>query len=289
MIRLAFAGLAPARVDQLLDRYASPERVVASIERHRVNASERIRASVAVDAETRKQQLVDLGVTLRFRGTSGFPERLVAYDGHPRWLFARGDDLQGPAIGIVGTRACTAYGLELAEMYGAVAADRGWSVVSGLARGIDGAAHRGATNAGGHCHAVLGSGVDVVYPAGHRGLYEKVLSTGGMISSEFPPGTRPDAWRFPMRNRIIAGCSDVLLVVEAGLKGGALITARIALDYGVPVYAVPGDVDRSTSVGTNLLIRDGAFPVLGPEDLAEVLSLLEPIYGPNADPAQAGG
>ncbi|RLE15456.1 MAG: hypothetical protein DRJ28_04140 [Actinobacteria bacterium] len=86
-------------------------------------------------------------------------------------------------------------------------------------------------------------------------------------------------WRFPTRNRIIAGCSDVLLVVEAGMKGGALITARIALEYGVPVYAVPGDVDRSTSVGTNLLIRDGAFPVLGPEDLAEVLDLLSPLYG----------
>ena len=85
-------------------------------------------------------------------------------------------------------------------------------------------------------------------------------------------------WRFPTRNRIIAGCSDVLLVVEASVKGGALITARIALDYGVPVYAVPGDVDRATSVGTNLLIRDGAFPVLGPEDLAEVLDLLAPIY-----------
>jgi len=85
-------------------------------------------------------------------------------------------------------------------MYGAIAAGCGWSVVSGLARGIDGAAHRGATRAGGHCHAVLGSGVDVVYPAGHRGLYESVISTGGMISSEFPPGTAPEAWRFPTRN-----------------------------------------------------------------------------------------
>jgi DNA processing protein len=234
---------------------------------------------VAVDVETRRKQLADLGVVLRFDRMSGFPQRLLQYDGHPRWLFTRGTNSEEPAIGIVGTRACTAYGLELAEMYGAIAADRGWSVVSGLARGIDGAAHRGASHTGGHCHAVLGSGVDVIYPAGHRRLYESVLSTGGMISSEFPPGTPPEAWRFPTRNRIIAGCSDVLLVVEAGVKGGALITARIALEYGVPVYAVPGDVDRSTSVGTNLLIRDGAFPVLGPEDLAEVLDLLAPLYG----------
>jgi DNA processing protein len=106
--------------------------------------------------------------------------------------------------------------------------------------------------------------------------------------SEFPPGTPPEGWRFPTRNRVIAGLSDVLLVVEAGVKGGALITARIALDYGVPVYAVPGDVDRVASVGTNLLIRDGAFPILGPDDLAEVLSLLEPLYTTRYDTAGEG-
>ncbi|MEE8485632.1 MAG: DNA-processing protein DprA [Acidimicrobiia bacterium] len=220
----------------------------------------------------------DSGIALGFAESDGFPRRLGRYEGHPRWLFVRGTDSARPAIGIVGTRACTAYGLELAEMYGRVAAQAGWSVVSGLARGIDGAAHRGAVSVGGHCHAVLGSGIDVIYPASHRGLYSAILDAGGMISSESPPGTPPEAWRFPTRNRIIAGCSDVLLVVEAGVKGGALITARIALDYGVPVYAVPGDVDRLTSVGTNLLIRDGAFPVLGPEDFGEVLDLLAPLY-----------
>jgi len=150
--------------------------------------------------------------------------------------------------------------------------------VSGLARGIDGAAQRGSVSVGGHCHAVLGSGVDVVYPRSNRDLYQSILDAGGAVSSEYPPGTSPEAWRFPTRNRIIAGLSDVILVVEAGLKGGALITARIALDYGIPVYAVPGDVDRVASVGTNLLIRDGAFPILGGDDFAEVLNLLEPLY-----------
>lgn len=129
---------------------------------------------------------------------------------------------------------------------------------------------------------VLGSGIDVVYPRSHRALHTSVLETGGVVISEFPPGTPPEGWRFPTRNRIIAGLSDVLLVVEAGLKGGALITARVALDYGVPVYAVPGDIDRVASVGTNLLIRDGAFPIFGPDDLAEVLGLLGPLY-PAAD------
>jgi len=279
MTRLAFAGISPARVDRLLDRYVTPVRTVEAIARHRVRVTDRVRAAVRVDASARTQQLEKLGIELVFDDADGFPQRLLSYDGHPRWLFTRGLDSDKPSLGIVGTRSCTAYGLELAEMYGSVAAQAGWSVVSGLARGIDGAAHRGAVAAGGHCHAVLGSGADVIYPVSHRGLYDAILKGGGMISSEFPPGTRPDAWRFPTRNRIIAGCSDVLLVVEAGIKGGALITARIALDYGVPVYAVPGDVDRSTSVGTNLLIRDGAFPILGPEDLAEVLDLLAAVYG----------
>ena len=278
LIRLAFTGLAPSRVDRLLERYGTPERTVSAIERRRVTVSDQIREAVGVHAELRIEQLAELGVALRFAGAVGYPQRLTRYDGHPRWLFTKGRAVTYPAVGIVGTRACTAYGLELAEMYGRVAAQRGWSVVSGLARGIDGAAHIGATGSHGHCHVVLGSGVDVVYPASHRRLYDAVIATGGVISSEYPPGTPPEAWRSPTRNRISAGCSDVLLIVEAGETGGALITARIALDYGVPVYAVPGDVDRLTSVGTNLLIRDGAFPVLGPEDFGEVLDLLAPLY-----------
>lgn len=279
VIRLAFAGLAPLRVDRLLERYGTADRVVDAIGRRRVKISDRIRSEVAVSADTRRNQLTELAMVLRFAGDDDYPDRLARYEGHPRWLFTRGAAGACPTIGVIGTRTCTAYGLELAEMYGRVAAQQGWSVVSGLARGIDGAAHRGAVAVEGHCHAVLGSGVDIVYPASHRGLYAEILSAGGMISSEYPPGTPPEAWRFPTRNRIIAGCSDVLLVVEAGVKGGALITARIALDYGVPVYAVPGDVDRLSSVGTNLLIRDGAFPVLGPEDLSQVLDLLAPLYG----------
>jgi DNA processing protein len=276
--QLAFGGLSPTRVDRLMARYLTHDRVVRAISRQRVSMADHPREMILIDAPTRVRQLEDLGVDLVFADVAQFPQRLLSYDGHPRWLFTRGTGSTRPSLGIVGTRSCTAYGLELAEMYGRVAAQAGWSIVSGLARGIDGAAHRGAVSAEGHCHAVLGSGIDVIYPASHRGLYHAILGTGGMISSEFPPGTPPEAWRFPTRNRIIAGCSDVLLVVEAGVKGGALITARIALDYGVPVYAVPGDVDRSTSTGTNLLIRDGAFPVLGPEDLAEVLELLSPLY-----------
>ncbi len=278
LTRLAFGGLAPARIDRLIERYQTPERVLRAIEHRRVKVTDRVRDAIAVDSTTRRSQLVDLGVSLVFDGDDAFPKRLIVHEGHPRWLFMRGSRVGMPSVGIVGTRACTAYGLEMAEMYGHVAANAGWSVVSGLARGIDGAAHRGTVRAKGHCHAVLGSGIDVIYPVAHRKLFRSILDTGGLITSEYPPGTPPEGWRFPTRNRIIAGCSDVLIVVEAGVKGGALITARIALDYGVPVYATPGDVDRDVSIGTNLLIRDGAFPILGPEDLAEILDLLSSLY-----------
>ena len=277
-IRLAHSAMAPRSVDRLFDTYQDEQAIVEAIRKGRTKASAHAVAAVGVTAAQRLEEMVTLGVSLVGSGDDGFPERLLPFPGRPRWLFMRGAGTQAPAIGIVGTRTCTRYGIDLARAYGRVAAEAGWSVVSGLARGIDGAAHTGATMAGGHCQAVLGSGIDVVYPRSHTELHVAVLETGGVVMSEFPPGTPPEGWRFPTRNRVIAGLSDVLLVVEAGVKGGALITARIALDYGVPVYAVPGDVDRVASVGTNLLIRDGAFPILGPDDLAEVLGLLEPLY-----------
>jgi len=279
-IRLAHAAMAPRSVDGLFDTYQDEQTIVEAIRKGRTKASAHAVAAVGVTAAQRREEMSALGVTCIGSAEAGFPERLLPFTGHPRWLFMRGAGTQAPAIGIVGTRTCTRYGIDLARAYGQVAAERGWSVVSGLARGIDGAAHSGATAAGGHCQAILGSGIDVVYPRSHKALHAAVLETGGVVMSEFPPGTPPEGWRFPTRNRIIAGLSDVLLVVEAGVKGGALITARIALDYGVPVYAVPGDVDRVASIGTNLLIRDGAFPIFGADDLSEVLSLLEPLCAP---------
>lgn len=122
--------------------------------------------------------------------------------------------------------------------------------------------------------AVLGSGIDVWYPREHRELGEGLITSGGAVISEYPPGTRPEPWRFPARNRIISGLSAAVVVVEAAEKGGALITARLAAEQGREVFAVPGDVDRRTSTGTNLLIRDGAVPVLGSDDLIEALSLV---------------
>jgi len=276
-IQLAFGGLSPKAVDRHVDRFGSIDAAVAAISRGRTRLSPVVCEAIGTDARTREEELSSLDARFLRQSDIGFPVRLATYDDAPRWLFVKGTIHNGPSIGIVGSRACTSYGLQLAQEYGAAAAAAGWVVVSGLARGVDAAAHTGALSAGGHCTAVLGSGIDVVYPRTNRDLHDRLLKRSGGVMSEFPPGTRPDAWRFPTRNRVIAGLSDVILVVEASERGGALITARIALDYGVPVYAVPGDVDRPTSAGTNRLIRDGAFPIFGPDDLHTVLSLVSPL------------
>lgn len=275
-LQMAFSGLHPIRSRELRDRFGGARGAIAAIERGRVKASEPIRVSVGVPAAQRRAELESLGIDAVYRDGPGYPEHLDVFEDAPDVLFVRGALPQDPGVGIVGTRKCTAYGLELADAYGRAVAETGWHVMSGLARGIDGAAHRGMVSVAGVGVAVLGCGIDVAYPREHRRLGEQILEAGGAITSEYPPGSRPDAWRFPPRNRIIAGLSAAVVVVEAAKTGGALITAVKAAEYGIPVFAMPGDVDRRTSEGTNRLIRDGAFPVLDPEDLIEELDL---VYG----------
>jgi DNA processing protein len=159
-------------------------------------------------------------------------------------------------------------------------------VVSGLAKGIDAAAHSGLVDVSGVGVAVLGSGPDVVYPAANRSLHDALLDAGGGVVTEYPPGTPPHGWRFPPRNRIIAGLASAVVVVEAAEVGGALITAEAAVRQGRHVFAVPGDVDRPSSRGCNLLIRDGAIPVLDPDDLTQGLSL---VLGPPTDSPEVRG
>jgi len=209
-----------------------------------------------------------------FQGADGYPKALDDVGDAPDVLFVRGTLPEAPAVAVVGTRRCTSYGRRLASAFGGAVAAAGWPLVSGLARGIDGAAHRGTVEAGGVGVAVLGSGSDVVYPRDHRDLHDALIATGGAVVTEYPPGTRPHGWRFPPRNRIISGLAGAVVVVEAGIAGGAPITANRAGEQGRVLFAVPGDVDRPASVGCNLLIRDGAVPVLGPDDLVEGLSIV---------------
>ncbi len=205
-------------------------------------------------------------------GSEGYPPGLDDLEDPPP-VYIHGELTSRPHIAVVGTRKCTRYGIDLAEAFGHLLATVGWVTVSGLARGIDTAAHRGTIAGGGVGLAVLGCGIDIVYPKSNTRILHDVLALGGAVVSEYPGSTPPDRWRFPARNRLIAAMSSAVVVVESAMTGGSLITATLAAEIGRPVFAVPGDVDRVASVGTNRLIRDGAIPVMSPADLVEALSV----------------
>lgn len=273
-LRLAHVGMHPARRLALLDRYPSPGALLGAISSGRVDVPEHARAAARVGAGERRAQLAALGIDVLFKEDDRYPAHLAELPDSPDVLFVRGVLPATAGVAVVGTRRASRYGLRLAYSFGVALAAAGWPAISGLARGVDGAAHQGTLAGGGRGVGVLGCGLDLWYPREHRSLGEGLLADGGGMVSEYPPGTPPLGWRFPPRNRIISGLSSAVVVVEAARQGGALITARAALEQGREVFAVPGDVDRPSSEGCNLLIRDGAIPVLGPEDLIEAVSLL---------------
>jgi len=217
----------------------------------------------------------------------GYPEKLGHLVDPPPILFARGrlELLGRPSVTIVGSRRSTAYGRRSAEALAAQMALRGITVVSGLALGIDGASHRGALAAGGDTIAVLGSGVDLIQPASHRRLGERVAREG-LLLSEFLPGEPARAHHFPRRNRILAALGSAVVVVEAAEKSGALITVEHALDLGRDVYAVPGALDAPQSRGCNMLIRQGAQVITSPEEFGRDLGL---VCGTSSDFRAASG
>lgn len=205
----------------------------------------------------------------------GYPALLAAIFDPPERLYLRGlrrDLLEGPCVAVVGSRACSSYGAGVAESVARSLAAAGVVVVSGLARGIDAAAHRGALAAGGATLAVLGCGIDRDYPASNAGLARRIADTG-LIVSEYGAGVEPAPWRFPARNRIVAGLSAATVVVEARERSGALITADFALEEGREVFAVPGPITAALSAGSNGLLRLGAAPLLEPADVLSLLGL----------------
>lgn len=216
---------------------------------------------------------MSIEATLLSPGGEGYPPGLMDLEKPPP-IYVRGSVPSGVCVAVVGTRRCTRYGLEIAGSIGRRIATAGWLTVSGLARGIDSAAHRGTVEAGGRGVAILGSGLDHVYPRENAPLAGQLVGLGGAVVSEYPGATPPDRWRFPARNRLIAAMSLAVVVVESKLAGGAQITAVLAAEMGRPVFAVPGDIGREASEGTNQLIRDGAIPIFGAEDLIAELSLL---------------
>jgi DNA processing protein len=204
------------------------------------------------------------------RSARDFPPLLRAIHDPPAGLFLRGtaepELLSRPAVAVVGARACSGYGASVARSLGRELAAAGLVVVSGLARGIDAEAHRGALEAEGTTVAVLGCGIDRDYPAVHAELARRVADAG-LIVSEYAPGVEPAPWRFPARNRIVAGLCAATVVIEARERSGALITADLALEEGREVFAVPGEITSSLSAGTNALLKLGAAPLTSSADV----------------------
>jgi DNA processing protein len=209
------------------------------------------------------------------RGAPGWPDRLEHLQDPPAALWLRGalPPPHAPCVAVVGSRRATPAGLLTARDIAVDLALAGVTVVSGMARGIDGAAHRGALQGQGHTLAVLGCGIDLCYPSEHRQLRDQIAQSGCVVSED--GGSEPPiGWRFPQRNRIIAAFAEAVVVVEATAKSGALSTARWAADLGREVLAVPGSIRSPSSVGTNLLIRDGVRPYLGVADLFDAVPRL---------------
>jgi len=276
-------GIGAVRFRALLDYFGDAKRAwqapaealeEAGLSQKLVDHFLKVRAEVSL--EQTWEHICALGVEVLTWEDAAYPSRLKEIDQPPPVLYLRGELRQEDewAVGVVGTRRFTSYGRQVTEQVAGTLAHNGVTVVSGLARGIDAIAHQAALEAGGRTLAVLGSGVDIVYPPEHQKLAERICENGALIS-DYPPGTQPEGVNFPPRNRIISGLSLAVVVVEAGQTSGALITASFAAEQGRDVLAVPGHIFAPQSWGTNRLIRDGATPLLEPQDVLEALNLTQ--------------
>ena len=241
--------------------------------------AERGAASALIDTASRLAEKEARAVIARARGAGWrwmvppdheYPPLLSATADPPLGLFVRGQLDGAAAVALVGSRKATPYGQQVARLLGEELGRAGVVVVSGMARGVDAAAHQGALDAGGRSWAVWGTGPDRIYPPEHADLSEALSSQGALIT-EYPPGTPPRRHHFPERNRILAGIAQAVVVVEAAARSGALITARLAMEEGREVLAVPGNIFSEVSVGPNTLLRVGARPLLTPRDLFEAI------------------
>jgi len=287
-------AVGPARLRALLDSVDGPphwERVWAAVREGRVDprcivqppaaGAESIRArwreaARSIDAESRWRAHESSGITVLVHGTAGYPGALVDDDDPPPIVFVHGDPhvLAARRVAIVGTRRATRYGIDVARALGADLARAGVVVVSGLALGIDGAAHCGVLDTeGAPPVAVVGSGLDRIYPRANRALWSQIVERGAVLS-EYPLGVPAAAWQFPARNRIIAALADVVVVVESQMTGGALGTAVEAARRGRTVFAVPGPVTAPSSAGTNQLLHDGCPPARDATDVLVALGMV---------------
>ncbi|MSR64451.1 MAG: DNA-protecting protein DprA [Verrucomicrobiae bacterium] len=276
-------NIGPVRVRTLLEVFGEPQAILEA------NASQLTRihniGPEVANSITRWRELADLdgelkrvekaGAHVLTQQDAAYPKQLREIASPPLVLYVKGklDERDNRSIGIVGSRRTTMYGRDTAQKLAIQLAHCGMTIVSGGARGIDTAAHEGALKIQGRTIAVLGSGLDVIYPSENKALFEQIAASGAVIS-EFPFGTEPDKQTFPMRNRIVSGMSLGVLVVEAGLTSGALITVNFAMEQGRQVFAVPGRIDSPLSKGTHRLIKEGAKLVEDAEDVLEEFEYL---------------
>ncbi len=274
-------GIGPHRLRALLDYFGDIESAWhapagalrrAGLDRRSLENLLTTRSTLSLDDEIARIERA--GVQVLTWESPDYPRNLLQIYDPPPVLYVRGELTPEDewAVAVVGTRRASAYGREAARRLSEDLARNRVTVVSGLARGIDAVAHRAALEAGGRTIAVLGSGVDVIYPPEHRRLAQSIAENGAILS-EYPLGTRPEGGNFPPRNRIISGLSKGVIIVEAGVRSGALITADFAAEQGRDVFAVPGSIFQRGSVGTNRLIQEGAHPVLSASDVLEALNL----------------
>lgn len=280
-------GIGAAKIRSLLEVFGAPEAVYKASEARLREVKKITAADCSAIAQSTKNpdiyrdylKLQTGDIRFVIPEDENYPARLRNIYDAPVCLYYRGDlpRNDSPAAAIVGSRSCSEYGRNLAEQIGSLLAGAGVSVVSGMAAGIDCAGHKGALLAQGKTYAVLGCGVDVCYPACAGKIYHEIMKDGGVIS-EYPPQTEPLPGRFPMRNRIISGLSDLVIVVEARKKSGSLITVDQALEQNREVMAVPGRVGDKLSEGSNALIQMGAAILTKPEDALDMLKVLRPDF-----------
>jgi len=275
-------GIGPAKTRMLLSAFDGDLATAWNADAEALQAAGLDRRALAnlletratCDLDTEMERISTQGISVLTWEDEGYPRLLQEIYDPPPVLYVKGQLLPEDewAVAVVGTRAATAYGKEAATQIAGGLAHNGVTIVSGLARGIDSAAHRAALEAGGRTIGVLGCGLDIIYPPENRRLTAQIVQRGALIS-EYTLGTPPEGGNFPPRNRIISGISLGVVIIEAGSRSGALITADYALDQGREVFAVPGNIFRRASQGTNTLIREGATPVLSVEDILEALNL----------------
>jgi len=272
----------PITFYKLLEQFGTAEAALKALpDLAKSGGARRFKICSLGDAEAEIEQITAVGATLVARGESDYPPLLARIEDAPPLIFVLGHShlLRKKAIGIVGTRNASLNGHRIASSFAATFGEAGYLVSSGMARGIDGSAHEGAMDTG--TVAVLAGGVDVVYPKENQKLYERIVETGVVIS-EMPVGTVPQARHFPRRNRIISGAARAIVVIEAAKRSGSLITARMAAEQNREVFAVPGSPLDPRAKGTNELIRQGAHLAESPEEVIQILN--EQFMSPLSEP-----